>query len=230
MEESAEPERKEVTSKNGDDKSIEDQACKSDMSGQSTDRSDSTENKADMSDPRANRLKLFNKVMEKSLQRVIADASFHRFAKTFHPFYKQKPQLTEGIHKQFVSELRTSIQDDITQIMEEGHLQFKLEELDRLDEECRDCTEPAWRPSGVPEQDLCSFVMPYYLQQREYLRRELKKLQKENAALAQRVRAGRDRIAETEQHITSGVEEWRASTATLDTLATLSPMQNFDTA
>ncbi|KAJ8335284.1 hypothetical protein SKAU_G00409230 [Synaphobranchus kaupii] len=225
MEENAEPEKKEISATTGDDRSIEDQAGNLNVSGQSSDQSNSSENKAD---PRANRLKLFNKVMEKSLQRVIADASFHRFAKTFHPFYKQKPQLTEGIHKQFVSELQTSIQDDITQIMEEGNLQCKLEELDRLTEESRDGTDPAWRPSGVPEQDLCSFVMPYYLQQREYLRRELRKLQKENAALAQRVRAGRDRIAQTEQRIASGVEEWRASTATLDSLASLSPMQNFD--
>ncbi|KAG9334687.1 hypothetical protein JZ751_007222 [Albula glossodonta] len=229
MEESTEPERKEIPEKNEGDKSVEDQAGRDDASAQSSDQSTSTENKSDVSEPRGNRLKLFNKVMEKSLQKVIADSSFHRFAKTFHPFYKQKPQLTEVIHKQFVSELERSIQDDITQIMDEGNLQCKLEELDRLEEAAKESTEPAWRPSGVPEQDLCSFVMPYYLQQREYLRRELKKLQKENAALAQKVRAGRERIAQSEQLIASGVEEWRASASTLDALASLSPMQNFDT-
>ncbi|XP_061112211.1 polyamine-modulated factor 1 [Conger conger] len=225
MEVSAEPEKKEISTKTGNEASIENQVDK-DISGQSTDLSNNSENKAGVS---ANRLKLFDKVMEKSLQRVIADASFHRFAKTFHPFYKQKPQLTEDIHRQFVSELQTAVQDDIRQIMEEGNLQSKLEELDRLEEESRDSTEPAWRPSGVPEQDLCSFVMPYYLKQREFLRRELKRQQKENAALAQRVQAGRDTIAQTEQRIASGVEEWRASTSTLNTLSSLAPMQNFDT-
>ncbi|KAJ8377908.1 hypothetical protein AAFF_G00250590 [Aldrovandia affinis] len=229
MEESAEPDRREIPAKTDDDRSVEEPAGPADVSGQSSDQNNSTENKTDVVDPLGNRLKLFNKVMEKSLQRVIADASFHRFAKTFHPFYKLKPQLTKDIHKKFVSELQTSIQDDITQIMEEGNLQCKLEELDRLEEESKDSKDPAWRPSGVPEQDLGSFVMPYYLQQREYLRRELKRLKKENAALAQRVRAGRERITQTEQLIASGVEEWRASTSTLNALASLSPMQDFDT-
>ncbi|KAL4624816.1 polyamine-modulated factor 1-like [Arapaima gigas] len=193
------------------------------------DRTSASENRCDAADPRKNRLKLFNKVMEKSLQRLIADVSFHRFAKTFHPFYKQKPQLTESIHKQFVTELQTAIQEDINQIMEEGNLQYKLVELDRLEAAtAKDNTDPAWRPSGVPEQDLCSFLMPYYMQQREYLHRELKKIKKENAVLAQRVQAGRERIALTEQRITSAIEEWRATTSTMETLESLSQSQNFD--
>lgn len=41
------------------------------------------------------------------------------------------------------------------------------------------------------------------------MRIQLKKLQKENAALAQKVQAGRENITHTEQRIASGVEEWR---------------------
>ncbi|MBN3299997.1 PMF1 factor, partial [Amia calva] len=135
--------------------------------------------------------------------------SFQRFAKTFHPFYKQKPQVTESIHKQFVSQLQVSIKEDIAQIMEEGNLQAKLQELDRLEAASQDSAEPAWRPSGVPEEDFGGFVAPYYLQQREYLRKELKKLQRENASLAQSVLAGREAVARTEQHIARSLEEWQ---------------------
>ncbi|XP_018621412.1 polyamine-modulated factor 1 [Scleropages formosus] len=202
----------------------EDETRRENVSGPCADRT----SKSDTADPRRNRLKLFNKVMEKSLERLIADVSFHRFAKTFHPFYKQKPQLTESIHKQFVSELQAAIQDDIAQIMEEGNLQYKLEELDRLEAAATESMDPAWRPSGVPEKDLCSFVMPYYMQQRQYLHRELKKLQKENATLAQKAQVGRERIALTEQRIASSVEEWRATAGTLEALESLSPSQNFD--
>ncbi|XP_023646261.1 polyamine-modulated factor 1 [Paramormyrops kingsleyae] len=204
----------------------EDRASAGDPSDQSAERSSASENNA--ADPRRNRLKLFNKVMEKSLQRLIADASFHRFAKTFHPFYKQNPQLTESIHKQFISQLQTAIQDDIAQIMEEGNLHCKLEELDLLEAAAKESTDPAWRPSGAPERDLCSFVVPYYQQQRQYLRRELKKLRKENAALAQRVLAGRDRISQSEQRIAADVAEWRASSSILEAIGSLSPSQNFD--
>lgn len=65
------------------------------------------------------------------------------------------------------------------------------------------------RPSGVPEQDVCSDLVSYYKKQEEYMRLQLKKLQKENAALAQKVQAGRESITDTEQGIASAVEEWR---------------------
>lgn len=65
------------------------------------------------------------------------------------------------------------------------------------------------RPSGVPEQDFCSFLMPYYQKQEAYMRLELKKIQAENAALAQKVQAGRESIAQTENRISAAVDEWK---------------------
>lgn len=67
------------------------------------------------------------------------------------------------------------------------------------------------RPSGVPEEDLCSFLIPYYQKQEKYMQRELKKIQDENAALAQKVQAGRENIARTENHISNVVDEWKVS-------------------
>uniref|UniRef100_W5MQN3 Si:dkey-6i22.5 n=1 Tax=Lepisosteus oculatus TaxID=7918 RepID=W5MQN3_LEPOC len=176
-----------------------------DVSTQMTDLS------KDRTEPKPARLKTFNRVMERSLQKLINDISFQRFAQTFHPLYKESPQVTESIHRQFVSQLQDSIREDIAQIVEEGDLEVKFEELDRLEKAAEDSMELAWRPSGVPEEDLCGFVMPYYLQQQEYLRRELRKLQKENASLAQKVLAGREAIARAEQQLSQSVEELQAA-------------------
>ncbi|XP_059918676.1 polyamine-modulated factor 1 [Gadus macrocephalus] len=162
-------------------------------------------------EPPAGRLKLFNKVMERSLNKYIDDASFQRFAKTFHPFYKRNPQVMEDIHKQFVSDLQRTIQEDITKLMEEGELKCKLDELDKLERAEKDNKEPAWRPSGVPEEDLCDFVMPYYLKYEAHLQKEIKKIQAENAALAKRVQSGRDAIASTELGIAAAVDKWKES-------------------
>lgn len=71
------------------------------------------------------------------------------------------------------------------------------------------------RPSGIPEQDICSFLMPYYQKQEAYMREELKKIQAENAALAQKVHDGRENIAETERNISSAVDEWKVRTESL---------------
>ncbi|XP_041099093.1 polyamine-modulated factor 1 [Polyodon spathula] len=163
------------------------------------------------SEPKRTRLKLFNKVMEKSLQRVITEASFQRFAHSFHPFYKLQPSVTQSIHRTFISQLQTSIQDDISQIMEEGNLHAQLDELDRLQEEGSDTAEPAWRPSGVPEQDFHCFLIPYSLQQQEFLRKAVRSLEQENGRLAQSVQAGRERLSEAEKQIQERLREWQVS-------------------
>ncbi|XP_056106249.1 polyamine-modulated factor 1 [Rhinichthys klamathensis goyatoka] len=189
----------------------------------STRRNDSV--KSSQSKPR---LKLFSKVMEKSLQWLLDNASFDRFSHYFQPLSKQNPQLTEAMHKQFISQLQTLVQKEIASVIEEGDLQVKLEELDKLEELAKDMPRAAWRPSGVPEQDVCSDLVSYYKKQEEYMRIQLKKLQKENAALAQKVQAGRENITHTEQRIASGVEEWRASLEDLEPFVlTLSSSENF---
>ncbi|XP_058506047.1 polyamine-modulated factor 1 [Solea solea] len=178
---------------------------------------------------RFNRLKLFDKVMQKSLEKFIQHASFNRFASTFRPLYKKNPQRMEIIHKQFIEELRRAIQDDISRLIEEGHLEVKLKELDKLERAAKNNTDPAWRPSGVPEEDFCSFLKPYYQKQEAFMRLELKKIQAENAALAQKVQAGRESIAQTESRISAAVDEWKAAVTEFERMASsLCPTDVFD--
>ncbi|XP_062856286.1 polyamine-modulated factor 1 [Trichomycterus rosablanca] len=185
--------------------------------------------KAGQTESKRSRLKVFNKVMEKSLQRLITESSYSRFSHFFHPLCKQNPQVSEVIHKQFITDLHKSIQEDINRVIEEGDLQLKLDQLDKLEEMAKDTPDPAWRPSGVPEQDVCSVLVPYHQVQEEYVRRELRKLQKENAELAQRVQAGREAITRTERSIASAVEEWKDSVADLESfVASLCPSDSFE--
>uniref|UniRef100_A0A8C8DSE3 Si:dkey-6i22.5 n=1 Tax=Oryzias sinensis TaxID=183150 RepID=A0A8C8DSE3_9TELE len=156
-----------------------------------------------------NRLKLFDKVMQKSLKKFVEIASDKGFASMFRPLYKKNPQKMESIHKKFAEELQKTIQEDISRLTEEGMLEFKLNELDKLEDAAKNDPNPAWRPSGIPEQDFCSFLMPYYQKQEAFLRLELKKIQAENAALAQKVQAGRENVAQTEQRISTAVNEWK---------------------
>ncbi|KAK5864772.1 hypothetical protein PBY51_015985 [Eleginops maclovinus] len=171
----------------------------------------SVNNPTEEPEARYKRLKLFDKVMQKSLEKFIELASFNRFASMFRPLYKKNPSKMESIHKQFIEELRRSIQEDISRLIEEGGLVFKLNELDKLESAAKNNTVPAWRPSGVPEQDFCSFLMPYYKKQEAYMRVELKKIQAENAALAQKVLAGRESISQTGQLVSTAVDEWKTT-------------------
>ncbi|KAK2849084.1 hypothetical protein Q5P01_008918 [Channa striata] len=178
---------------------------------------------------RYERLRLFEKVMQKSLEKFTEHASFNRFASMFRPLYKKNPQKMENIHKEFIDELRRAIQEDIRRLIEEGRLELKLNELDKLENAAKNTPEPAWRPSGFPEQDFCSFVMPFYQKQEAYMKLELKKIQKENAALAQKVQAGREKIAQTENSISAAVDEWKATLAEFERPASfLFPAGVFD--
>ncbi|XP_034400020.1 polyamine-modulated factor 1 [Cyclopterus lumpus] len=178
---------------------------------------------------RFKRLKLFDKVMQKSLEKFIDHASFNRFASTFRPLYKKNPQKMESIHKQFIEELQRAIREDISRLIEEGSLEFKLNELDQLENAAKKNADPAWRPSGVPEQDFCSFLMPYYQKQEKYMRQELNKIQAENAALSQKAQAGRESLAQTEYRISTTVDEWKASVTEFERLASsLHPADVFD--
>uniref|UniRef100_A0A8C6TGD8 Si:dkey-6i22.5 n=1 Tax=Neogobius melanostomus TaxID=47308 RepID=A0A8C6TGD8_9GOBI len=165
------------------------------------------------------RLKLFEKVMQKSLESFVGNVSFNKFTSTFRPLYDKNPQRMENIYKQFIEELRRAIQDDISRLIEEGRLKTKLNELDELQNASKREADSAWRPSGIPEQDLCSFLMPYYQKQDAYMRVELKKIQAENATLAQKVMAGRERISQTEHHISAAVGDWKASVTEFEKLA-----------
>nr|XP_020501518.1 polyamine-modulated factor 1-like [Labrus bergylta] len=214
-----------------DSKDVKDssETLTNDATGEVSSKSGSVCKTSEETEAKYMRLKLFDKVMQKSLERFIQHASFNRFASTFRPLYKKNPQRMESIHKQFIEELQGAIKDDINRLIEEGQLEFKLNELDKLEKTTKNNPNPVWRPSGIPEQDFCSFLMPYYQKQEAYLRLELKKIQAENAALAQRVQTGRESITQTEHHISTAVEEWKASVTEFERMASsLCPADVFD--
>ncbi|XP_052010807.1 polyamine-modulated factor 1-like [Xyrauchen texanus] len=219
----------EESEKNSESVSVKNDVDKVGDSGEVSSRASTRRNDSVKSSQSKPRLKLFKKVTEKSLQWLVENASFDRFSHYLQPLSAQNPQLTEAMHKQFVNQLQTLVKKEIASVIEEGDLQVKLDELDNLEELAKDTSEPAWRPSGIPEQDVCSDLVTYYKKQEEYMRLQLKKLQKENTALAQRVQAGRETITHTEQRISTAVEEWRGSLEDLEAFVlTLSSSENFD--
>ncbi|XP_078390151.1 polyamine-modulated factor 1 [Cetorhinus maximus] len=140
------------------------------------------------------RLKLFSAAMETTVEKLLETASFDRFAECFKPVYKVQPQFMHSVYKQLISQLQTSIQEEVNQISEDGLFERALPKLDQLERESEARTEPAWRPTGCPAVDLQKHLVPYLLQQRDYLRLKLKRAKEENAALAQSVVQGRNRV------------------------------------
>uniref|UniRef100_A0A2K5I5P2 Polyamine modulated factor 1 n=1 Tax=Colobus angolensis palliatus TaxID=336983 RepID=A0A2K5I5P2_COLAP len=100
--------------------------------------------------------------------------------------------------------------EEISDIKEEGNLEAVLNALDKIVEEGKDRKEPAWRPSGIPEKDLHSVMAPYFLQQRDTLRRHVQKQEAENQQLADAVLAGRRQVEELQLQVQARQQAWQA--------------------
>ncbi|NXD28487.1 PMF1 factor, partial [Spelaeornis formosus] len=135
--------------------------------------------------------------------------SYQRFVNCYHCFYNLQPQLTRSIYDQFISQLQESIKEEIQEVQNEGNLERLFNLLDKIVEEAKDREEPAWRPSGVPEEDIRSTMVPYLLKHRSHLRRVLREKEEENKKLTESVLMGRKRIAELQQLIQDRQQAWQ---------------------
>uniref|UniRef100_A0A8C8RK63 Polyamine modulated factor 1 n=1 Tax=Pelusios castaneus TaxID=367368 RepID=A0A8C8RK63_9SAUR len=153
---------------------------------------------------------LFNTVVDTFLEKLVAAGSYQRFANCYHRFYKLQPEMTRSIYDQFISQLQTSIREEMREIKEEGNLEELFAAMDTTVEEAKNRDEPAWRPSGIPEEDIRSGMVPYLLKHQAYLRKALKEKEEENRKLAESVLAGREKISELQQRIQSHKQAWQA--------------------
>ncbi|XP_009633581.1 polyamine-modulated factor 1, partial [Egretta garzetta] len=128
----------------------------------------------------------------------------------YRGFYKLQPEMTRSIYDQFISQLQASIKEEIQEVKDEGNLEMLFNSLDKIVEEAKNREEPAWRPSGIPEEDVRSALVPYLLKHRSYLRKILKEKEEENKKVAESVLAGRERIAELQQLIQARKHAWQA--------------------
>ncbi|CAK6439505.1 unnamed protein product [Pipistrellus nathusii] len=158
-------------------------------------------------DTAISRVKLLDTTVDTFLQKLVAAGSYQRFTDCYKHFYQLQPEMTQRIYDKFITQLQTSIREEISEIKAEGNLAAVLTALDTIVEEGKDRKEPAWRPSGVPEKDLRSTTVPYLLQQRDALRRRVQKQEAENRQLAEAVLAGRRQVEELQLQ---GQAQWQA--------------------
>ncbi|XP_077934667.1 polyamine-modulated factor 1 isoform X3 [Halichoerus grypus] len=136
--------------------------------------------------------------------------SYQRFTDCYERLYQVQPEVTQRIYDKFVTQLQTSVREEIAEIKVEGNLEAVLNSLDKIVQEGKDRTEPAWRPSGIPEEDVRSALMPYFVQQRDALRRRVHRQEAENRQLAEAVLAGRGRVQELRQRGRARQQAWQA--------------------
>ena len=110
------------------------------------------------------RLQLLDTTVDTLLQKLVAVGSYQTFTDCYKRFYQLQPEMTRRIYDKFITQLQTAVREEISDIKAEGNLEAVLNALDTIVEEGKDRKEPAWSPSGIPEKDLCSTLVPYFLQ------------------------------------------------------------------
>ncbi|XP_034523352.1 polyamine-modulated factor 1 isoform X1 [Ailuropoda melanoleuca] len=156
------------------------------------------------------RVKLLDTLVDTFLQKLVAAGSFQRFTDCYRRLHQLQPEMTQRIYDKFITQLQTSVREEISEIKAEGNLEAVLNTLDKIVEEGKDRTEPAWRPSGIPAEDLRSALAPYLRQQRDALRRRVHRQEAENRQLAEAVLAGRGRVEELRQQGRARQQAWQA--------------------
>lgn len=160
--------------------------------------------------PAVSRVKLLDTMVDTFLQKLVAAGSYQRFTDCYKRFYQLQPEMTQRIYDRFITQLQTSIREEISEIKVEGNLEGVLNTLDTIVEEGKDRKAPAWRPSGIAEQDLRSTLLPYFLQQRDALQRRVQKQEAENRQLADAVLAGRRQVEELQLQSRMQQQTWQA--------------------
>ncbi|KAM5256464.1 polyamine-modulated factor 1-like [Ctenodactylus gundi] len=156
------------------------------------------------------RVKLLDTMVDTFLEKLVAAGSYQKFTDCYKRFHQLQPEMTQRIYDKFVSQLQASIREEISEIKEEGNLEAVLNSLDKIVEEGKDRKEPAWRPSGIPQRDLCSALAPYFLQQRDSLRHHVQKQEAKNQELANAVMAGREQVKELQWRVQARQQAWQA--------------------
>ncbi|XP_073662337.1 solute carrier family 25 member 44 isoform X12 [Tursiops truncatus] len=158
------------------------------------------------------RVKLFDTMVDTFIQKLVAAGRtpcFHWVGNaSSHP--PSGGQSVEHAFSRAASRLPWRRREEISEIKAEGNLEAVLNALDAIVEGSKDCEEPAWRPSGIPEKDLCSAVVPYFLQQRDALQRRVQKQEAENRQLADAVLAGRRQVEELQLQGQARQQAWQA--------------------
>uniref|UniRef100_A0A2K5QJR0 Polyamine modulated factor 1 n=1 Tax=Cebus imitator TaxID=2715852 RepID=A0A2K5QJR0_CEBIM len=149
------------------------------------------------------RVKLLDTMVDTFLQKLVAAGSAG-------PHLPSGGQPVKQAFSWALCRLPRGRQDEISEIKEEGNLEAVLNALDKIVEEGKDRKEPAWRPSGIPEKDLHSAMAPYFLQQRDTLRRHVQKQEAENQQLADAVLAGRRELEELQLQVQARQQAWQA--------------------
>ncbi|XP_004714754.1 polyamine-modulated factor 1 isoform X2 [Echinops telfairi] len=89
------------------------------------------------------RVKLLDTMVDTFLQKLVAAGSFQRFTDCYKRFYQLQPDVTQRVHDKFITQLQTSIWEEITEIKQEGNMEAVLNALDQIVEEGKGRTEPA---------------------------------------------------------------------------------------
>ncbi|XP_047396921.1 polyamine-modulated factor 1 isoform X7 [Sciurus carolinensis] len=169
------------------------------------------------------RVKLLDTMVDTFLQKLVAAGSYQRFTDCYKRVYQLQPEMTQRIYDRFITQLETSIREEISEIKKEGNLEAVLNSLDKIVEEGKNCKEPAWRPSGIPEKDLCSTMAPYFLQQRDTLQRHVQKQEAKNRELASAILAGRRQVEELQLQVQARQQAWQMRSPVVQSLAKVQP-------
>ncbi|XP_073242092.1 polyamine-modulated factor 1-like [Porites lutea] len=156
------------------------------------------------------RMESFRKVMRKCLDKIMATGSQEKFSSCFTSIREKNPVEFRSITEQLMQHLQNNIEKEIELMIKQEDLVYFFNELDRIIEATgKGDKQPAWRPSGNPDKDICDHIMQVKLAYKEQLTHILHELESNNEKLNGEVLPKREKLIETEKQLNEKTKDLR---------------------
>jgi len=112
-------------------------------------------------------LKNLKHALKNGVDKCINSIKLDQFKQAYSFIDQKQPKLLEHVHAKYKSAVQDMMQQEIAQMLDEENLSELLQGMDKMKETCS--ASKAWRPSGVPSDDIEAHLIAIKLVQKEKL-------------------------------------------------------------
>ncbi|XP_071793908.1 polyamine-modulated factor 1-like [Asterias amurensis] len=152
--------------------------------------------------------------LQKTVKKCLEAGRYSTFARSYSFAHEKRPAALRSIREQFLENLESSVQKELELMIEEEGLVRLFNELDQhIHEAPTQLSQPAWRPSGDPVEDVRSHLIQPKLREKERLEHLLEQVQQENKRLYQALVPRKQHLLDTKQKINEGLKPFDKAAA-----------------
>ncbi|CAB3984498.1 Hypothetical predicted protein [Paramuricea clavata] len=156
-------------------------------------------------------------ILAKCMEKCLTPTRFENISSCLAEVKEKNPTVFDNIVPQLIEHLQVNVKQELELMFQQENLISLGCQLDEITKTSTR-TEAAWRPSGIPSEDIKDHITSVKLEFRDQLREKLKQLQNENEVLKNKLMSTTTEITETEQRIIEKHNQLQTVTTACDSI------------